>query len=158
MIDYPALKAAILSNPDCQPYIVTNDMPSQDAYSKDLAIADLFNQSTGTRLVERFVTAIGVMSALGVSTGATILEKMDAAKASFPALKWVMVALSGTEGVNVGDSESQVMLDALANAGVLTQQECDSVKALAVKPSSLAYQVVGQEITAADVSIALRNY
>ena len=98
------------------------------------------------------------MSALGAVTGAGILEKLDQAKAGIPALKWAMLAMSSDVGINLGDSETQQMLDAMAIANVLTQAEAESVKALAVHPSSLAYETVGQGITAADVSIALRNY
>ena len=50
------------------------------------------------------------------------------------------------------------MLGDLALANVLTQAEADAVKALAIQSSSLAYETVGQPITAADVSIALRNF
>ncbi len=158
-MNYTALKAAILANADCTQYVVTNDMPKDpDSYAKDSAIADRFNAPIGTRLVERFENAIGIMSALGAVTGAGILEKLDAAKAGIPALKWAMLAMASDTGVNLGDLETQEMLDDLATANVITQAEADAVKALAVQPSSLAYETVGQPITAADVSIALRNF
>ena len=158
-MNYTALKTAILANADCTQYVVTNDMPKdRDYYAKDSAIADLFNAPTGTRLIERFENAIGVMSAVGATTGAGILEKLDQAKAGIPALKWAMLAMTSDTGVNLGDHETQVMLDDLATAGVITQTEADLVKNLAIQPSSLAYDTVGQPITAADVSIALRNF
>jgi len=108
--------------------------------------------------VERYENAIGIMSALGAVTGAAILEKLDQAKAGIPALKWAMLAMDDPQGINLGDPETQAMLDDLATGGVITQLEADAVKALAIQPSSLAYDTVGQPITAADVSIALRNY
>jgi hypothetical protein len=158
-MNYTALKAAILANADCTPYVVTNDMPKDpDYYAKDSAIADIFNAPVGTRLIERFENAIGIMSALGAVTGAAILEKLDQAKAGIPALKWAMLAMDDPQGINLGDPETQTMLDDLATGGVITQAEADTVKALAIQPSSLAYETVGQPITAADVSIALRNY
>lgn len=158
-MDYAALKAAILANPDCAQYVVTNDMPKDPAYfEKDSSIAAIFNMPTGTRLVERFENAIGIMSALGAVTGATILEKLDAAKSQIPALKWAMLAMASDVGLNLGDPETQQMLDALVIANVITQSEAESVKALAVQPSSLAYETVGLPITAVDVSIALRNF
>jgi len=157
-MDYTSLKLAILANQDCQPYIVTNDMPKDlDYFSKDRAISDIFNAPSGTRLVERFESAIGIMSALGAVTGATILEKLDQAKGSIPALKWAMLAMVDPQGINLGDPETQAMLDDLATANVITQAEADAVKALAIQSSSLAYETVGQPISAADVSIALRN-
>lgn len=156
---YSELKAAILANADCAPYVVTNDMPKDpDYYAKDSAIADIFNTPSGTRLVERFENAIGIMHSLGAVTGASILEKLDQAKSQIPALKWAMLAMNSDRGINLGDIETQQMLDALVVANVLTQAEAEGVKSLAVQPSSLAYQVVGQPITAADVSIALRNF
>jgi hypothetical protein len=129
-----------------------------DYFEKDSSIAAIFNLPVGTRLVERFENAIGIMSALGAVTGATILEKLDQAKAGIPALKWAMLAMDAPQGVNLGDPETQGMLDGLAVANVITQTEADAIKALAIQPSSLAYETVGQSVTAADVSIALRNY
>lgn len=158
-MNYTALKAAILANADCTPYVVTNDMPKDpDYFEKDSSIAAVFNVASGTRLVERYENAIGIMSALGAVTGAAILEKLDQAKAGIPALKWAMLAMDDPQGINLGDSETQAILDDLAFGGVITQAEADAVKALAIQPSSLAYETVGQPITAADVSIALRNY
>jgi hypothetical protein len=158
-MNYANLKTAILANPDCAQYVVTNDMPKDpDYYVKDSAIADIFNTPAGTRLIERFENAIGIMSALGAVTGAGILEKLDQAKAGVPALKWAMLAMDDPQGINLGDPETQTMLDDLAIGGVITQTEADAVKALAIQPSSLAYETVGQPITAADVSIALRDY
>lgn len=158
-MNYTALKTAILANADCTPYVVTNDMPKDpDYFEKDSSIAAVFNVASGTRLVERYENAIGIMSALGAVTGAGILEKLDQAKAGIPALKWAMLAMDDAQGINLGDPETQTMLDDLATGGVITQAEADAVKALAIQPSSLAYETVGQPITAADVSIALRNY
>lgn len=158
-MNYSDLKAAILANADCAQHVVTNDMPPDpDYFEKDSSIAAIFNMPTGTRLIERFENAIGIMHSLGAVTGAAILEKLDQAKSQIPALKWAMLAMNSDRGVNLGDIETQQMLDALVVANVLTQAEAESVKSLAIQPSSLAYQVVGQPITAADVSIALRNY
>lgn len=158
-MNYAALKAAILANADCTQYVVTNDMPKDPQYfAKDSAIADIFNAPVGTRLVERFENAIGIMSALGAVTGAGILEKLDQAKAGIPALKWAMLAMDDPQGINLGDLETQEMLDTLAENDVITVVEADAVKALAIQSSSLAYETVGQPITAADVSIALRNF
>lgn len=158
-MNYRALKAAILANADCTPYVVTNDMPKDpDYFEKDSSIAAVFNVASGTRLVERYENAIGIMSALGAVTGAGILEKLDQAKAGIPALKWAMLAMDDPQGINLGDPETQTMLDDLATASVITQAEADAVKALAIQPSSLAYETVGLPITAADVSIALRNF
>lgn len=158
-MDYLALKQAILANANCAQYVITNDMPKDpDYYAKDSAIADIFNISVGTRLVDRFENAIGLMSALGTSTGAAILEKLDQAKASIPTLKWAMYSVVSSEGINLGDPETQAMVDDLVAGNIITADEGNSIKELAAVSSSLAYETVGQPITAADVSIALRNY
>jgi hypothetical protein len=157
-VDYSALKAAITGNADCQPHIVTNDMPKQDAREKDAAIAVILNAPAGTRLVDQFETAISLMANLGALTGATILDKLEAASASNSVLKWAMLALKSERGINVGDPEARSMIEQLAAGGVLTQAEADALLTLAVRESSIAYEAVGRTVTGADVSIALRNY
>lgn len=158
-MNYQALRAELLSSPraaDYAPNVVTNDAPKQNAYPKDQSLADLLNAPAGTRLIDRYIDAVGLMAELGTATGAAVLGKLDAAQAAVPALKWAMIALQSDRGINVGHPETQAMLDDLAQANVLTQAEADSVKALGVAPSSLAYGLFGRPVTAADVSIALR--
>jgi hypothetical protein len=158
-MNYQALKAAILASADCAQYVVTNDMPKDlGYYAKDVAIAEIFNAPVGSQLVERYENNRGLMSALGAITAATILEKLEQAATQNIVLKWIMPTILSDEGLNIGDPETQKMLDALVVANVITQAEAELVKALAVQPSSLAYETVGQPITAADVSIALRNF
>lgn len=157
-MNYAALKQTILDNADCQPYIVTNDLPKDTGYAvKDAAIAAILNEPTGTRIVERWENAIGLMSALGAISAATILEKLETAAASQPVIKWAMKAMDSDRGLNLGDAQTLQMLDALVDS-VLTQGEVDSIKALVTETSSIAYTAVGQPVTAADVSVALRNY
>jgi hypothetical protein len=155
-VDYLALRTAILANADCQPHIVTNEMPKQDARAKDQAIADILNAPAGTRLVDQFETAISLMAHLGAVTGATILDKLETASAAQPVLKWAMLALKSERGINVGDPDARGMIEQLAAGNVLTQAEADALLALAVRTSSLAYAAVGKPVTGADVSVALR--
>jgi hypothetical protein len=158
-MDYIRLKQLILDTPECHPYIITNDMGYVEDYIvKDGMIASILNRPSGIRLIERFENAIGLMSALGSGTAAVILEKLDAAKVSVPALKWAMKAIESDKGLNLGDPETQETLDELVTGGVLTSQEVESIKNLAKVSSSLAYDILGAEVTAADISIALRNY
>ena len=158
-MDYIKLKELILSIEECQPYIITNDMGYvADYILKDGKVAEILNRSGGIRLVDRYENAIGLMSALGSSTASIILEKLDAAKGTIPALKWAMKAIESDVGLNVGDPETQETLDELGVAGVLTLSEVELIKNLAKLPSSLSYDNFGKEITLQDVSIALRNY
>jgi hypothetical protein len=158
-MNYAALREELLHSPRAAayaPYVVTNDMPKQNAYEKDQALADMLNAPAGTRLVDRHIDAVGLMAELGTATGAAILGKLEAAQASVPALKWAMIALQSDRGIDVGHPETQTMLDELAQANMLTQAEADGVKSLAIATSSLAYELLGKPVTAADVSIALR--
>lgn len=158
-MDYQALRTHILGNHECTAFVITAQMPyDAEYYIKDQIIADILNRPAGTRLVERYENAIGLMSAIGTGTAAAILEKLDTAKATIPALKWAMYAIESSEGINIGDSETQALLDTLATNNILTELERDLIKNLAIKPSSIAIDIFGREISAADVSIALRNY
>jgi hypothetical protein len=158
-MDYLKLKLAIQTTPECFPYIITNTMPiDPEYYYKDQMIANIFNATSGTQLVDRYENATGLMSALGTSTAATILEKLEQAKATIPVLKWAMYSIVSSEGINIGDPETQAMIDELVAGDVLTNIEGEAIKNLAIRPSSLAHQTVGQPITPADVSIALRNF
>jgi len=158
-MDYSQLKTLILSNQECLPYVITAHMPYDPDYAqKDAAIAEILNRPAGTRLVERYENAIGLMSAIGSGTAAIILEKLDLAKSSIPALKWAMFAIQSDRGINIGDPETQTLLDTLATNNILTETERDLVKNLAIEPSSIVIDLFGRSITGSDVSIALRNY
>ncbi len=158
-MNYQSLKAAILANTDCQPFIITNDMPKDPNYLiKDSAIADIFNAPVGTRLVERFENFVGLMAALGIPTYGAIMAKLKAAAQTDDLLADFMLAIRSDTGINFGDPATHTALDGMVTAGVFTQAEADLLKGLAIQPSSLAYETVGQPITNADVSIALRNF
>lgn len=157
-MDYATLRSRIQVEPACAPHIVTNDMPKDPDYlAKDQAIADILNAPAGTRIAEHWVTAIGLMHELGAITAATILEKLEAASATQPVLKWVMTALNSTKGINVGEQETFTMLDMFSGT-ILTADEVAQIKAPAQQVSSIAWDTVGRPVTAADVSIALRNF
>lgn len=158
-MNYQSLRDELLNSPravDYAPSVVTNDAPKQNAYAKDQALADLLNAPSGTRLIERYLNAVLLMGELGATTGAAILDKLETAAASNSVLKWTFVALNSEKGLDFGHPETQAYIDALAEANVLTAQEASALKALGIVPSSLAFDLVGRDVTAADVSIALR--
>jgi hypothetical protein len=104
-MNYAALRAEILTSEraaNYAPHVVTNDMPKQNAFPKDQAIADILNAQSGTRLIERYINAVALMAELGAATGAAILEKLDTAKQAVPPLKWALLALQSERGINVG--------------------------------------------------------
>lgn len=156
-IDYAALRTAILSTPECAPHIVTNNMPKQNAYNKDWAIAGILNAASGVRVVEDYCNEIEIMARLGPATGATILDKLDTAALANSPLKRAMRAIQSDRGIDLGHTETRAMIDQLVAGMVLTSQEGTLLKGLAERPSSIAYNTVGQPVTWAEVSIALRG-
>jgi hypothetical protein len=159
-MNFQALRDEILIGPlstTLSQYVVDQNAPQQNAYLKDKAIADALNAESGTRLVDDYVDAIDLMSRLGALTAATILEKLENASVSNPVLKWALLAVKSDTGINIGDPETQTILDSLVVNGVLTIDESTAIKQLAERPSSRAYESIGQLATPELVSIALRG-
>lgn len=126
----------------------------------DAGVAALLNDRTRgfTRVVSpTMVNARGLLARLGASVGASVLDKLDAAKASSPAIRWAFAFIVSAEGIDVGHAETRAMLDQLASAGVLTAAEADAIKTLAVVQASRAEVLFGQPVSDRDVSIALRG-
>jgi len=101
------------------------------------AIADALNAAGRTKLVSRQVSARTVLAELPISgavTGAGVLDKLEAAGASIPAVKWAVRFLQLETGLDVGHPNTQAMLTVLASANVLTTAEADALKALAFVP------------------------
>ena len=162
-MNYEALANEITAGPraaDCAPHVHTNTMQKitgAEAHAKDQAIADILNESTGTRYVDMNVNARTLLSVLGAVQGATILDKLEAVAASSSPVKWALKFLVSAEGINLGDPQTLGMLDALQGQGVFTSEEVAAMKAIVAEPGSRALTVVGQAVTAADVSIAVRG-
>lgn len=162
-MDYEALATEITTGPraaDCAPYVHTNSMPKitgAEARVKDQAVADILNEPTGTRHVERNVNARTLLSVLGAVQGAAVLDALEAAAAVSSPVKWALKFLVSPEGINLGDPQTLGMLDALQGQNVLTAEQVTALKAMVAEPGSRALTVVGQPVTAADVSIAVRG-
>lgn len=101
------------------------------------AIAAAYNTVVGQAPAETMITARTVLAELGMA-GAVALDKLDAAGASNPVVKWAVRFLTGESGLDVGHPTSQAMLDQLAAANVLTAAEASSLKALALQPQTRA--------------------
>jgi hypothetical protein len=165
-VDYQTLRERILTGAfqaECAPYVILPEdgkVASKNGLTPaecDQAIADILNDRRGqTRIADTFVNARLLMSRLGAALGATILDKLDAAKASDARVKWALSFMTDG-GLNIGDPETRTALDDLAEAGVLTAQERDAIKALAEVPASQAEIDFGRFISGAEVSIALRG-
>lgn len=152
MIDYVALKAVILAKPDCQNYIVTNDMPKDpEYYAKDMAIATKVNLDV-TLLLELTTKAVkrgDFLSKLGPVVGAALFTKLKTAGNLYEPLFYIVAELEG-DGVTIPNEQGFLDFIALleANAPTLTAADLDNIR-------KVFYDK--RLITPADVSIALRN-
>ena len=90
------------------------------------------------------ITARGILSDYpgGPVAAALVLDKLEAAAPSVPALKWAFGFLKTAEGLDIGHPATQGMIDQLATAAVITSDEADKLKALALQPASRA-EVLG---------------
>lgn len=127
----------------------------------DQGVADLLNAQTFDVPVTRLITARGILSDYpgGPSAAAAVLDKLDTASASIPALKWAWKFISG-EGLDIGHSATQGMLDFLATAGggnVLTAQEAENLKSLALAKKSRSEILFGKQTAANEVAAVVRD-
>lgn len=129
------------------------------AAGNDGQVAAILNDTTrgATMLKLTMISARGVLSgyAGGPVAAAAVLDKLESAAATVPAIKWVMTFLK-SDGIDIGHPATQGMLDQLATGGVLTATEAAHLKALGVFPASRA-EVLGTTIDITDVARSLRN-
>lgn len=130
------------------------------AAGSDGQVAAILNDRTRgeTRLQHRLLSARGVLAdyAGGPMAAAAVLDKLEAASTSVPALKWVMTFLRA-DGIDIGHPATQGMLDQLAAGGVLSAPEAAKLKALGFVPASRAEVAMGREATIFDVAQAIRG-
>lgn len=151
MTRYEQLRHEIYNGP------LAADLAGMAASNDDNGIAAVLNDETrGTLIKERLCTAGTILSKLGPDIGANVLDKLDGAAISNSAIKWAM-RLIMTTGIDVGDPATRSQLDTLAQAGVLTESETESIKAIAVFPASRGEIIGLGQISWADVSHALRG-
>jgi hypothetical protein len=148
-MDYAALRAEIETGP-----LAAEIAPFRSAGNLD-GVLGVLNDRRFTRTVDSYVNARRLMSLLGAPMAATILDKLDAAKASDARLKWAL-SFMVDGGLNLGDPETRTALDDLATANVITATERDAVKSLADVPASRAEILFGQQIALTDLWEALK--
>lgn len=122
--------------------------PELIASRDDKAIQAAVNAGR-TALVDRRVTAATILSELPISgpvQGGTVLDKLEAAGSTVPACKWASRLLLTEIGINVGDPNTQAMLDMLATAGVLTSGEAAALKAMAVQPAPVTLEAISRAL------------
>ena len=128
VMDYQALKTEIETGP----------LASECVGQSDDVVAAILNDKRYTATKERYVTARTVLAELGATIGAAILDKMEAAATQSSPVKWMLKFLTQDSGIDVGQSETQGCIDALAMTGVLTSDEATALKNMALLPASRA--------------------
>jgi hypothetical protein len=107
------------------------------------AVVEILNAQTETMVKTRMITARGILSDYpgGPTAAAAVLDKLDTAAPSIPALKWAWKFITG-DGLDIGKPATQGMLDSLATATVISSTEATNLKNLALQPASRA-EVLG---------------
>lgn len=127
-MDYAVLRAEIDTGP----------LASELVGKSDDDVAAILNDKQFTATKERYVTVRTVLAELGATAGAAILDKLEAAATQSSPVKWMLKFLTQDSGLDVGQSETQGCIDALAVAGVLTTDEATALKGMALLPTSRA--------------------
>lgn len=104
-------------------------------------IAELVSQGR-TSLHEFFIGFGTIIDVLGLERGPTVLDTLDGLQASVPAIKWAWTLMEQGR-LDVGMNSTRQQIAALADSGVLTDEERDRLLALAVFPNPVSvHQVV----------------
>lgn len=141
-MNYQALKTEILTGP----------LAAELVGKSDNEISDVLNDMRYTAVKSRFITVRTMLAELA-GTGA-IIDKLDVAAASIPEVREALRYLRGETGIDVGHPGTIAQLDALVAGGVLTNDEAESVKAMAMQPISRAELLGWQPVNYNDVNIA----
>ena len=126
---------------------ITND-PTGKGYAAFLPdqpghVVELLNALTETKAKTRMITARGILSDYpgGPVAAAIVLDKLETAAPSIPALKWAFGFLKTSDGLDIGHPATQGMIDQLTPS-VITTEEAGHLKSLALQPASRA-EVLG---------------
>lgn len=98
--------------------------------------------SEGRTIVVSRLGGIGaVIETLGVVDGPAVLDALDSLRTSNPAVRWGWVLLEQSE-LDFGSQVTRRLIDSLAAGGVMTAEQADKLKALAVVPAPVGVQEV----------------
>ncbi len=129
------------------------------AAGSDSAIADLLNSPNELAPASRMISARAVLAEYpdGPIQAAVVLDKLESAAVTVPALRWIMTFLKADSGIDIGHKATRDMLDQLSIGGVITADEATKLKSLALKMTSRAELVVGTVVSHEQVGLALRG-
>lgn len=132
------------------------------AAANDAARAAILNDKRLTTVKPtEMVNARILMSRIGAIEGAAFLDALEAAKDAVPAIKWALDFLRSEGGINVGDPVTRGMLDFLSSAqggSIVTAQQRDDIKALANEAKSRADILFQRDVTAEEVTRAMKDW
>lgn len=131
-MDYASLRTEIDTGP----------LATECAGQSDDDVAAILNDKRFMATGERYVTTRTVLAELGATAGAAILDKLEAAATQSSPVKWMLKFLTQDSGLDVGQTETQGCIDAMALDGVLTADEAMALKNMALLPTSRA-EIIG---------------
>lgn len=154
-MNYEQLKVDILADPALA--TLAGDAGQNNDYpqSQDGTIADILNTANVQAHVQTLISARSMLSLLPPTEAATILDKLEAASAQIPALRWAMKFMVGELGIDIGHANARAMLDQLQAAGVLLETEVTALKNLSAVTISRAKRDYGRDVSNLDVARAL---
>jgi len=104
------------------------------------ALADALSVGR-TRLETRMIGIGAVLEAIGPEGGAALLDTLSALSAQNSVIKWAMHLLDKGE-LDVSLASTRAQLDGMAEAGILSPDDADAIKVLAVVPDVITSQMV----------------
>lgn len=116
------IRNRILARPDLAAMRAARDLTG---------LADALNAEPPLVLRERYVTARTILAEC--ENGADILDALVTAGENVSAVKWALTFLSQDSGLDVGHPTTQGMIDQLAAGGVLSAEQAQSLKSLALQ-------------------------
>lgn len=94
-----------------------------------------------TSVVSRLGGIGAVLETLGVVDGPAVLDALDSLRSSNPAVRWGWVLLERAE-LDFGSPVTRQLIDSLAASGVMTAEQAEKLKSLAVVPAPVGVQEV----------------
>lgn len=104
------------------------------------AIAEAVSQGR-TAVVSRLGGIGAVIETLGAVDGPAVLDTLESLKATNAAIRWGWVLLERAE-LDFGSPVTRQLIDTLAAGGVMTADQANTLKALAVVPAPVTTQDV----------------
>lgn len=117
------IRDRILARADLAPLVAARDLDG---------LAARLNASAPLVVQSRFVTMRTIVAECDDANG--VITALTAAAASVPVVAEMLTFLRSDSGMDVGHARTQVQLDGMAQAGLLTAVQAQALKGLALQP------------------------